>query len=269
MFSTLHIIVMCIVFPLIAVGTYYSLKLSFEKVLRIMLAIGFVSEFTKIFTYILMNEDKLGGYLPKTDLPFHLCSIQILFLIVLVLSKNDNTKQIIRSFMLPTCLIGGFAAILIPTSSSISELNVLTFQYFGYHAAIMILALRMYIGKDVTFTIRDYGTCLVMLFATMFAAVYINSILYSGVSDENFFYTVTDGEHTGLIQLANVNFMYMVGPPVKGLPFLNEKHGWAVYVAHYLCLCLFGITGIYIRPIINYFKERKAARAEGKNENNA
>lgn len=264
MFSTLHILVLTISAILLAVGTYFAQKLSFETVAKIMLGIGFVSEFLKVFAYILMNEDDLGGFLPKTDLPFHLCSIQITLLVVLNLAKSENTKRILRSFMLPTCLVGGLAAILIPTSSSIDSLNILTFQYFGYHVAIMIFALRMLLGKDIRFTIRDYGTCLLLLCFTLFAAVYINSILYNGIGDTNFFYEVTNGEHVGRIQLTNVNFMYVVGPPVSGLPFLNENYGWGVYMVHYLFVCLTAVSLVYIKPIFQVFKKKKPEGNEKK-----
>lgn len=254
MFSTLHIIALSVSVILIIIGTVYSRKISFEASVRIMLGIGIVSELIKVFTYILINESKLGGYLPKTDLPFHLCSIQILFLIALNLSKNENAKRIIRSFMLPTCLVGGFAAIMIPTSSSVGSFNILTFQYFGYHAAIMIFALRMLICDDVKFTVRDYETCLLMLFITMFVSIYINSILYNGSTDSSFIYEVTDGEKVGQIQLSKVNFMYVVDPPQSGLPFLNKDHGWGVYFAHYLFICLFAVTLVYIKPIVDFFR---------------
>lgn len=256
MFSTLHIVALCVSALFIVLGTVFSRKVGFDKIIKIMLGIGIVSELIKVFTYILMNEDKLGGYLPKTDLPFHLCSIQILLLVTLRLSKNENAKRIIRSFMLPTCLIGGLAAILIPTSSSVGTLNILTFQYFGYHAAIVVFALRMLIGRDIRFEIKDYGTCLLLLFVTMFGAIYINSILYNGIGDGSIFYEVSDGTHTGVVQLTNVNFMYVVNPPQSGLPFLNEDHGWGVYLAHYMCLCLFVVTLIYVKPIVSYFKSR-------------
>lgn len=257
MFGTIHIISLFITIIIITAGTILSLKLPLEKCIKILLFIGILSEAVKIFTYILMNEDTLGGYLPKTDLPFQLCSIQILFIIILYLSKNENLKRIIRSFMLPTCLVGGLAAILIPTSSSVGTLNILTFQYFGYHAVIMIFALRMLIGKDVQFTIRDYATSLVLLFAMMFFAVYINSMLYNGSSDGSFIYQVTDGEHVGEIQLTNVNFMYVANPPQSGLPFLNENHGWGVYFVHYTFTCLFAITSVYLPTIIKSITPRK------------
>ena len=65
---------------------------------------------------------------------------------------------------------------------------------------------------------------------------YINSIVYDG----------TD----------NINFMYVVSPPVEGLPFLNENHGWIVYIAHYASLILLCVTLCYIKPIICAIKSK-------------
>lgn len=258
MFGTLHIIALCASLVFIVIATWLTLKIPFEKVARIMLVIGLAAELVKLFAYTLMNEKTLGGYLPKTDLPLHLCSFQVIFMAILVFAKNENLKRIIRSFMLPTCLVGGLAAILIPTSSSVSSLNVITFEYFGYHAAIMVFSLRMILGSDVEFTVRDYASCLTVLLLTMFCAMYINSILYNGTADGNFVYEVTDGEHVGTVQLTVINFMYTADPPVSGLPFLNETHGWAVYIVHYMFTCLLAITLVYIGPIIRAIKGRKA-----------
>ena len=70
----------------------------------------------------------------------------------------------------------------------------------------------------------------------MFFAIYINSIVYDG----------TD----------KINFMYVVSPPMSGLPFLTEKYGWFVYIMHYACLVLFCVTICYIKPIITAIKEK-------------
>ncbi len=262
MFNTIHIVSLIVSAILVVVLTVLLQKISFEKVTKLMLFVGILAELIKVFAYTIMNENRLYGYLPKTDLPLHLCSFQVIFLLVLVLSKNENHKRIIRSFMLPTCLFGGLAALLIPISSAVNHVNIITFEYFGYHAAIMIFALRMLCGRDIKFTVRDYGTCLLLLFVVMFAAMYMNSILYSGHSDTNFIYEVTDGTHTGTVQLANVNFMYTVAPPADGLPLLNLKHGWGVYIVHYMFVCLFAITAVYSRSIIT------AIRTKVKNRRN-
>ena len=66
--------------------------------------------------------------------------------------------------------------------------------------------------------------------------MYINSVLYDGVS--------------------NINFMYVASPPQSGLPFLTEKYGWLVYICHYAFTVLFFVTLCYIKPIVAAIKEK-------------
>ena len=117
-FGTKHIIILAISFALAAMFFIFSRKLEFKKMAKTMLVIGVVSEIIKIFYYICTNEDTHGGILPKTDLPFHLCSIQIIFILIINISQNEKLKRFILSFMYPSCLIGGIAAILIATDTS-------------------------------------------------------------------------------------------------------------------------------------------------------
>ena len=231
MFGTLHLIALGISALFIIAGVIAVRRVPMKTLLKIMLAIGVASEIVKVFAYILMNEAKLGGYLPKTDLPFHLCSVQVVFLAILNLTSNKKVRRTLCAFMLPTCLWGGLAAILIPTSSSVGSLSVLTFQYFIYHSALIVLALHMLTTPEMPFNIKDYRTCLIMLGCTLFAAIYINSILYDGVSD--------------------INFMYVVAPPKEGLPFLNKYHGWLVYILHYAFLCVVLVTVTYAKQIVS------------------
>ena len=138
--------------------------------------------------------------------------------------------------MFPSCLFGGIAAILIPTSSSLSSW-IITFQYNLYHIALIIFALRICTSKELKLTIKDYFSCLKFLLIIMFFAIYINSIVYDGSN--------------------KINFMYVVSPPVDGLPFLTEKFGWFVYIMHYACLVLFCVTMCYLKPIITAIKSKK------------
>lgn len=253
MFGLKHIIILVVSLALVVLGVIFGRKQKLSNLYKVLLVVGIVSETIKVIYYILSNEHKVatyqydpateqmievyyGGYLPKTDLPFHLCSIQIIFIFILNLSKNENLKRLLLSFMLPTCLIGGFMAMVIPTSSSLASWW-LTIQYFGYHASIMAFAIILLITKEIQFNIKDYFKAMAMLFATFFVAVYLNS-------------AIADYVH-------NVNFMYVVNPPVDGLPFLNKNHGWGVYMAHYACLAVFALTLCYIKPIIIYFKNKK------------
>ncbi len=210
-----------------------------EKLFRPMLLIGLCSELIKVFYYILSNEAEYGGILPKTDLPFHLCSIQILFFALLSYCSSPKLKDTLLSFMLPSCLFGGIAAICIPTASSLNGLPILSVQYFGYHCAIIVFALVLLTSKERALTVKQYVNCLNFLVVLLLAAIYINSILYDGVS--------------------NINFMYVVSPPQSGLPFLNENHGWLVYICHYACLTVLCVTACYIRPIINALRKKEPA----------
>ena len=236
LFGTKHLILVALSLVLVVLGFIFSRKLKFNQMAKTMLYIGIVSETIKIFYYIIRNEDTHGGVLPKTDLPFHLCSIQILFIIALNFSKNEKLKSFLTSFMMPSCLIGGLAALLIATDSSRNGLWIITAQYFIYHVAIMVFALYLTVNKEYGPTLKGYFSCLKMLLIIMFFAIYINSMLYDGVS--------------------NINFMYVVGPPQDGLPFLNDNGGWLSYILRYAALVLVSVTLFYIKPIIIVTKEK-------------
>ena len=109
-------------------------------------------------------------------------------------------------------------------------------QYFGYHGAIIVFALILLLSGQLQLTVRHYFNCLKFTAILMLVAIYINSILYDGVS--------------------NINFMYVASPPQSGLPFLNEDHGWLVYIAHYAFLVLFCITLCYIKPIVQSLRPK-------------
>ena len=229
-FGTKHLIILAISLAAMIFGVLFTRKWTLQKLAKTMLGIGLVSEFIKIFYYIIANEATHGGILPKTDLPFHLCSIQLIFLAVLVFSGNQKLKQLLISFMIPSCLFGGIAALLIATSSSLNGGWILSVQYFGYHVAISVFALTLLLGKEHKLTLQGYFNCLKFLVALFLFSVYINSVLYDGVS--------------------NINFMYVASPPQSGLPFLTEKYGWAAYICYYAFTVMFCVTLCYIKPIV-------------------
>lgn len=242
LFGTAHIIQIAISILLIVFLSILATKVKFKQCCKILLYVGIVSEIVKIFYYIIANEAKYGGYLPKTDLPFHLCSIQIIFILIINLVNNEKIKRFILSFMLPSCLIGGIAAILIATDSARNS-PIITCQYYLYHVAIVVFAIKIYTTKEFKLEISDFINCLKFILVIMFFAIYINSMVF------------TEGMLAGTT--GEVNFMYVVSPPQKGLPFLNEDHGWLVYICHYASLILFAIVGCYFKVILDFFKNRR------------
>ena len=249
LFGTKHLILIAVSLIVVAVGYFFARKLKFKTATRIMLYIGITSEIIKIFYYIVQNEEKYGGILPKSDLPFQLCSIQIIFILVLNLTKNERVRRFLTSFMMPSCLVGGLAALLIATHSSRNGMWILTLQYFGYHVAIMIYSLYLLTNKKTRPTLEGYFDTLKMLLCLMFFSIYINSMMYDGTSD--------------------FNFMYVAKPPMDGLPYLNDDDGWLPYIIRYGVLVLGTVTLFYIKPILLEVKSRLTKKAEKKEEKEA
>ena len=156
LFGSKHIILLVISVVVIILSLLLIRKLELKTVNKLMFYLGLPCEVIKVFYYIIINEEKMGGYLPKTDLPFHLCSIQIIFFAILCFSQSDKIKRILYSFMIPSCLFGGFAALLLPTDSARHWLWLLTFEYFLFHVAIVVFALYLLTSKKIKLEIKDY-----------------------------------------------------------------------------------------------------------------
>ena len=246
MFGTKHIILLIISILLILVLYFITKKWKLKNICKTFFIIGIISEIVKVFFYIIKNEEQYGGLLPKTDLPFHLCSIQIIFIAIICMTSNEKIKRVLFAFMMPSCLFGGIAAIIIPTSSSLNYW-VITCQYFIYHIVLVVFALHLITSKEFKITVKDYFNCLKFILALMFFAIYVNSMLYDGES--------------------NINFMYVVSPPQKGLPFLNEDQGWFVYIIRYASLILTCITACYLKPIIVAIKYKINNKKQTKTQN--
>ena len=244
-YDFIHFIIIGISIILMVLTFIFTDKIKLKNFEKTVFYVGIITEVIKIFSYTLMNEERLGGYLPKTDLPFHLCSIQIILFAILNFSKNDSLKNTLRGFMIPTCLVGGLAAILIPTSSAKNHI-VIFFQYFSYHILIVMFACFLIKTKEVKFTIKDYFNTLKMLGLVGLFAIYINSILYDGES--------------------NINFMYVINPPVEGLPLLNKDHGWLVYILTYAAIAFLAVSICYIKPIILAIKAKLKKKDSNENE---
>ena len=249
MFGTKHLIIIAVCIVVGTVLCIFLRKLELEKWFKLLLYVGIVSETIKVFSYILANEKVFGGYLPKTDLPFHLCSIQLIFIAILNFSKNEKLKRTLMAFMLPSCLVGALAAIFIPAPASLS-MPLITFQYYTYHTVLVVYAICLLLkSKEIGWTVKDYTNALKMFAFIAFIAVYINSMTYDVVE-----YSIDETGKKIVEYYNRVNFMYVVDPPAKGLPFLNKDHGWLVYIAHLAFTGVMAVTLCFIGPIVKAIK---------------
>lgn len=242
LFGYKHIILIILSIIVIVLGYIFSRKAKFNKLVLSIFSIGIISETIKILYYTIQNESNYvdAAYLPKSDLPFHLCSIQIVFIAILHYSKNEKIKRLLMSFMLPSCLIGGIAALLIPPYTPRNGLWIISLQYFGYHCAIIVFALNLLLRKEMNWKLKDILNCFKILGLFGFLSIYINSMLYDGVS--------------------NINFMYTAKPPQDNLPYLNLDQGWFMYIIKYALLAVVAILGCYSKTIIDAVKEFKSTK---------
>ena len=64
----------------------------------------------------------------------------------------------------------------------------------------------------------------------------------------------------------DVNFFFLVHPPIDGLPILNLKHGYAAYLATIIAIGAFAITAVHIGPIIKEAIQKRKKLQEISNE---
>ena len=232
MFSTLHFIWLAICAVAIVTSSLVTIKkrLSLQTGLTAMCVACVLSEVVKIFCVLISEERKNanGVFIKETDLPFHLCSLQIFFAFIARLTKKENLRNFLLVFMIPTCALGGVAALLIPTITC-AFTNVRTYQYFLYHAAIIWFAAFAVGRSGVKLHFKAYLKMLAMLLSIVFITFYIN----------------------GFFQ--NTNFLYLSEPPMDGLPILNMNNGWLVYFVSYMALALLLIT-LFFAPFWIYYK---------------
>ena len=214
-------------------------NISFDTILTIMFITCVLSEVIK--TGANMIEIEGGGrVLDPGDLPLHLCSIQIFFIFALKFCiKKTETKEKLIAFMIPTMLLGGVIALFVPTVGvRFNKLQV--YQFFGFHAMIVFFAIYLIREKTVKYTWKVYGRNMGYLGIMAMCVTWINSILSIGYE--------------------KVNFMYLVRPPMSGLPLLNLDNGWWVYFFTLVSIVLIVMTIFHIVMILINNKHSNEAK---------
>lgn len=78
-----------------------------------------LSELTKVFSVIQLVPSADGSmvypYLALQHLPLHLCSIQIVMIFYARFAREGRMREAVLAFMYPTCLLGAFLALLMPS----------------------------------------------------------------------------------------------------------------------------------------------------------
>ena len=246
MFTGLHFAWIAICIVIIGGLLLWSLLAKWKYKTALCVAAGYsaASELVKVFSRIkeydgLKWKGGLGGFIDVSALPLHLCSILIFVIFILLLTKNEKVKSALVSFYVPVALVGGLCAILIP-NDGVSFTNVKVWQGFIYHACIVWFSLYLLITKQVDLKLRAYVRNLIILFALVIIMIWVNGALqiYSreGYND--------------------INYFFLVHPPIDGLPILNLNHGYFAYLATIIAIGLLAVTAVNIGPVIKQLRER-------------
>ena len=264
MFTLSHIIWMIISIIAIFSGVILLKKyrLPLDKVLSIACVGSVLSEIVKTLAVIKMvplgNGSGFTPYLEMEQVPLHLCSFQIILIFIVKFTKKHNLKQLLLSFMYPTCTIGAFLAIVLP--SIFNENNSLTdaflkahpYQYFLYHAMLVILGTYILISGEAKIKPKNYLTTMAILISLAFFSFYLNSIFAIP--------TYQNGEIISIQHMPNFFFTFLT--PIS-IPLTKLWH-WYLYLGIIVALSFSLIALLYIPVFIKAKKEKNKLNIDEK-----
>lgn len=232
MFTANHFIWIGLCALSIVLGTLAAKKrdLSLRGAGRVMCLISLCSETSKILTHMIPSE--FGGMvLDPLALPFHLCSLMIFVVAYITFGRESPLRTKVIQFAVPLCILGGIAAILIPTDG-VDFRDPLAYQCFVYHAGLIWFAASAIAGGQVDLGTRAWLRNMGILLALAIAMLEIN----------------------GALSAYGTNFLFVVRPPMEGLPVLNLDHGWYVY---FLTLAVLGLGALTLFHLPFMLRGRK------------
>lgn len=237
MFSGLHFAWLAICVAVIGglLSASIFLKWKFKTAVYVAAGLAIASELVKVFTRI--DEVAVNGgvehFVQVSALPLHLCSMLIFLVFAMTFIKNKGIIEGLKSFYVPVALLGGVCSILIPIDG-VSFANVKVWQGFIYHSGIIWFSLYLLITRQVDLGLKAYIRNLVITGSLIVVALWLNSALQ--------IYAIQG--------LYDVNFFFLVHPPLENLPILNLNHGYGFYLFTVVACGFVLLTALHTGPII-------------------
>ena len=250
MFTLPHFIwlAVCALFIALSLFLLLKYKVKFDKVVDILFVIAVVCEVIKILTQVKMLPNEDGFYYPyvRMDLlPFNLCTIQIALIAYLKFTKDKVKHTTLLGFMFPSCFLGALLAILMPTifSEGIHPYkHIISYEFFLYHACLVIFGLYIPLCKQVEITHKNYFKTIAVILVLGFISLYFNAM-----------FSIVDFEKMEYISITNFLFTYDNPLGIK----MTELWHWYLYlvIIFSAVFILIGLT--YVPYFIKYFKDKK------------
>lgn len=253
MFTINHVIWLVISFAVMiaAIVLLNKYKPDLQKVLTAACVGAVLSEVTRAFSLMHLVPSADGTmatpFLELHNLPFHLCSVQVLLIFYTRFAKDGKLRTAILAFMYPTCAAGAFIALFVPIIFT-DDIHVsqafthpIAYQYFLYHAMLVILGVYIAISKQVQIERKHCLTTIGILSFMAYVSIYLNSWMAM--------VTYKNGEVVSVDYTPNFFFTYK--PPV---PFeFTAIWQWYVYFLILVAVvCIFAL--VFYLP---FFKKKK------------
>lgn len=256
MFTGYHFIWLAISFILMVTAIVFLIKYKPElnKVLTWACIGAVLSEITRAFSLMHLLPSSDGStmlpYLEVHNLPFHLCSVQVLLIFYTRFAKESRLRTAILAFMYPTCAAGAFIALFVPIIFT-DDINVsqafthpIAYQYFLYHSMLVVLGIYIAVSKQVDIRREHCLTTVGILAIMAFISIYLNSWMANA--------TYVNGEAVSVDYTPNFFFTYK--PPI---PFeFTAIWQWYVYfMILFAVVCIFAL--IFYLPFFNKKDNKK------------
>lgn len=222
-----------------------------KTVLSIACAVSVLSELTKTLSVLEMVPSADGStthlYLEMQHMPLHLCSIQILFIFYARFAKDGPVREALLAFMYPSCTLGALFALALPsifsTSISVSQAftHPLAYQFFLYHAMLVVLGITIARSGEVDIRPKHYLSSLGILGVLGFCSIYFNSMFATPTYENGVLVSVD----------YSTNFFFTQRTPI-GIA-LTEKWQWFLYMGIIAALAALLIALFYLP----YFRRAK------------
>ncbi len=262
MFTINHFIwlAVCCCIVVVSMWLLKKYKLPLKTVLTIACVVAACSEIVKVFSSIELvssaDGTKMYPYIKMQHLPLHLCSLQILFIFYARFAKEGKKKEILYAFMYPSCVIGAFFALLLPSIFTATVpverafTHLLPYQFFLYHSMLIVVGLYIPLSGEVRLRTKHYFTTLAFLGIVAFLSLYVNSM-----------FAMPQYEAGQLISVEYIpNFFFTYETPI-GVA-LTELWHWYLYLIILLVLAVSLIAVFYIPFFIRDRKEKKLKNQE-------
>ena len=201
MFSTGHIIWIVISLTLIVLGVLYCRKKrpSVDKMLKVCLLLGVVSEFVKVLcvmevvpvvkpvvengVLVYQETGKYAPYMQAEHLPFELCTLQMPFMLLALVVKDRKWRKRIFALIYGTSIIGGMMALFLASIASDFATTKEFFtaprawQFFLYHAMIIVEGIYFGMSEECDLHFSDMKWMMLLVIILDFGSLYMNSIM--------------------------------------------------------------------------------------------